>query len=75
MFMIITEENCMPHYSYFVVHTDDIGGITQNPKHVQLITKVCHGEWKVDVGDPWHMLESHGEGEAMTNRLVLERIT
>ena len=43
-------------YSYFVVHTDDIDGIAQNPKHGQMITDACHDEWKVDVGDPRHML-------------------
>ena len=38
MFMIIIEEAGVPKYSYFVVHTDDIDGIAQNPKHGQLIT-------------------------------------
>jgi len=56
MFMIIIEDAGVPKYSYFVVHTDDIDGIAQNPKHGQLITKACHDEWKVDVGDPRHML-------------------
>ena len=38
------------------VHTDDIDGIAWNPKHGQIITKACHDEWGVDVGDPRHML-------------------
>ena len=56
MFMIIIEEAGVAKYSYFVVHTDDIDGIAQNPKHGQMITKACHDEWGVDVGDPRHML-------------------
>jgi hypothetical protein len=56
MFMVIIEEASVAKYSYFVVHADDIDGITQNLKHGQMITKACHDEWKVDVGDPRHML-------------------
>jgi hypothetical protein len=35
---------------------EDIDGIAQNPKYGHMITNACHDEWKVDVGDPRHML-------------------
>jgi hypothetical protein len=56
MLMIIIEKAGIAKYSYFVVHTDNIDGIAQNPKHGQMITDAFHDEWKVDVGDPRHML-------------------
>ena len=42
--------------SYLVIHTDDIDGITKNPKHGELIMAKFKQRFGVKVVDPRHML-------------------